>query len=197
MLESRITNHRTSNTGDLDPCRWINSHMRYQARFCREVQYDVCRKIRRHSDGALRASAPCLRTIYSRKRRGVWTVRWRPGECPDSCSPDLLECIVLLVFSSSFPFHCSDTYPQIGIALFRALLQQCKSASLGDEPRFQARNIIRNKFKANEHVHSKKQLTVAFRAGYEVHSYSVPPNITRVLTTNTGTTLARQVGDWT
>lgn len=176
------------------PRRLIKAHIGYQALFRQEVQYDVRpSEIRRHSDGALHA----IEMVYCRKRRGLWTTRWRPGECPDSCYPGLLECIVLPVLSLSFPLHCRNTYPRIGIALFRALLQQCKSASLGDEHRCQVRNIIRNKFKANEHVHSKRRLTVAFHAGYEVRSYSVQSNITRVLTTNPGTTPARQVGNRT
>ncbi|KAF1972857.1 hypothetical protein BU23DRAFT_466445 [Bimuria novae-zelandiae CBS 107.79] len=55
------------------------------------------------------------------------------------------------------------------IALYRALLSRCTSASfLQDEERTSLHNAIRNKFRQNRKIQSPRQLGLVFRAGYEV-----------------------------
>ncbi|KAL1622850.1 hypothetical protein SLS54_004870 [Diplodia seriata] len=59
------------------------------------------------------------------------------------------------------------------IALYRALLTQCSPAAtpslpLADDQRAALRNVIRNKFRRNRHVHSARLLKLSFTAGYEL-----------------------------
>ncbi|KAL1642369.1 hypothetical protein SLS58_005443 [Diplodia intermedia] len=59
------------------------------------------------------------------------------------------------------------------IALYRALLTQCSPAAtpslpLADDQRAALRNVIRNKFRRNRHVHSTRHLKLSFTAGYEL-----------------------------
>jgi hypothetical protein len=53
------------------------------------------------------------------------------------------------------------------IALYRALLRQCASTPLDDEARTALQNVVRNRFKKNEHIHSHNKLRIYFHAGYE------------------------------
>ena len=54
-------------------------------------------------------------------------------------------------------------------ALYRSLLHQCRRLAPihGDE----LQNIVRNRFKQTQHVHSYRRLRLAFQAGYEAIDY--------------------------
>lgn len=53
-------------------------------------------------------------------------------------------------------------------ALYRSLLRQCRSAPAAlAERRDELQNIVRNRFKQAQHVHSHRRLRLAFQAGYE------------------------------
>ncbi|KAB2570766.1 DNA repair protein [Lasiodiplodia theobromae] len=64
----------------------------------------------------------------------------------------------------------SGAHRVAAIALYRALLTQCSPAAfpLADDQRIVLRNIIRNKFRRNRHVHSTRLLKLSFTAGYEL-----------------------------
>lgn len=54
------------------------------------------------------------------------------------------------------------------IALFRALLSQCRALSgIGSQQREELQNLIRNRFKQARHVQSNARLRINFEAGYE------------------------------
>lgn len=53
------------------------------------------------------------------------------------------------------------------IALYRALLSQCRILPLADEQRAAIGNVVRNRFKQSQHVHSTNRLRLLFEAGYE------------------------------
>lgn len=53
------------------------------------------------------------------------------------------------------------------IALYRALLSQCRAITLSERQQDEAQNIIRNRFKQAQHLHSTRRLKIAFEAGYE------------------------------
>ena len=57
------------------------------------------------------------------------------------------------------------------IALFRALLTQCRAAPFTQEQRDEFQNVVRNRFKQSQHVHSIRHLRVSFQAGYEAIDY--------------------------
>lgn len=60
----------------------------------------------------------------------------------------------------------TDSFP--AIALYRALLSGCSSATLSDNDRTSLRNAIRNKFRQNRKIQSPYQLGLSFKLGYEV-----------------------------
>jgi len=53
------------------------------------------------------------------------------------------------------------------IALYRALLAQCRAVPLAEGQRNEAQNIVRNRFKQTQHLHCTRRLQLAFEAGYE------------------------------
>lgn len=53
------------------------------------------------------------------------------------------------------------------IALYRALLQQCRAVPLPVESKEELQNIVRNRFKQIVHLHSYPRLKLSFQAGYE------------------------------
>ncbi|EOD52340.1 putative dna repair protein [Neofusicoccum parvum UCRNP2] len=64
----------------------------------------------------------------------------------------------------------SGAHRVAAIALYRALLTQCAAPPLplADDQRAALRNIVRNKFRRNRHVHSARLLKLSFTAGYEL-----------------------------
>lgn len=67
------------------------------------------------------------------------------------------------------PPHKSGVHRIAAIALFRALLQQCKALqnTLPTPTTSQLQNLIRHRFKSQRHVTSSRQLKLGFAAGYE------------------------------
>lgn len=67
------------------------------------------------------------------------------------------------------PPHKSGVHRIAAIALFRALLQQCKAlqSTLPTTTTDQLQNLVRHRFKSQRHVTSHRQLKVGFAAGYE------------------------------
>ncbi|CAK3953622.1 Hypothetical predicted protein [Lecanosticta acicola] len=63
--------------------------------------------------------------------------------------------------------HKSGVHRVAAIALFRALLQQCRAVKLPDQTKDDLQNVIRNRFKSQRHVTSHRQLKINFAAGYE------------------------------
>lgn len=53
------------------------------------------------------------------------------------------------------------------IALYRALLTQCRAVPLESAQREELQNIVRNRFKQARHSHSTQRLKISFEAGYE------------------------------
>ena len=53
------------------------------------------------------------------------------------------------------------------IALYRALLAQCRAVPIAETQRSELQNIIRNRFKQAQHSASSRYLRVSFEAGYE------------------------------
>lgn len=53
------------------------------------------------------------------------------------------------------------------VALYRALLSQCRAAPITAHQRDEVQNIVRNRFKQAQHSHSIRRLKVAFEAGYQ------------------------------
>lgn len=53
------------------------------------------------------------------------------------------------------------------IALYRALLQQCRAVPLPAESKEQLQNVVRNRFKQVIHLHSYPRLRLSFQAGHE------------------------------
>lgn len=53
------------------------------------------------------------------------------------------------------------------IALFRALLSQCKTLTLDNSRSVALQNLVRNRFKQARHDHSIRRLRLSFEAGYE------------------------------
>ncbi|KAK3725080.1 hypothetical protein LTR37_000591 [Vermiconidia calcicola] len=53
------------------------------------------------------------------------------------------------------------------IALYRALLTQSRAAPFADNQRNELQNLVRNRFRQSQHVHSIRRLKVSFEAGYE------------------------------
>ncbi|KAH7054424.1 hypothetical protein B0J12DRAFT_657638 [Macrophomina phaseolina] len=64
----------------------------------------------------------------------------------------------------------SGAHRVAAIALYRALLTQCAAPPLplADDQRSALRNIVRNKFRRNRHLHSARLLKLAFTTGYEL-----------------------------
>lgn len=63
--------------------------------------------------------------------------------------------------------HKSGLHRIASIALYRALLSQCKNLKLPAPRCDEIQNIIRNRFREQRHVTSHRQLHVSFTAGYE------------------------------
>lgn len=53
------------------------------------------------------------------------------------------------------------------IALYRALLTQCRATPLARNQQEELQNIVRNRFRQAQHSHSIRRLRVGFEAGYE------------------------------
>ncbi|KAK5168058.1 casein kinase 2 regulatory subunit [Saxophila tyrrhenica] len=53
------------------------------------------------------------------------------------------------------------------IALYRALLTQCRAVPLAEAQKHELQNIVRNRFSYYQRLHSIRRLRVAFEAGYE------------------------------
>ncbi|OJD37965.1 dna repair protein [Diplodia corticola] len=86
----------------------------------------------------------------------------------------------------------SGAHRVAAIALYRALLTQCSpkaspSLPLADNQRAALRNVIRNKFRRNRHVHSAKHLKLSFTAGYELLDILDRASSTTPTTTTTTT----------
>lgn len=58
----------------------------------------------------------------------------------------------------------STVHRLAAIALYRALLTQCSALP---KQRDELQNIVRNRFRQSQHVHSARRLRVSFEAGYE------------------------------
>lgn len=67
--------------------------------------------------------------------------------------------------------HKSTLHRIAAIALYRALLIQCRAVPLGIEQRDGLQNIVRNRFKQSQYVQSHRRLRVSFEAGYEAIDY--------------------------
>ncbi|KAK3698451.1 hypothetical protein LTR37_016922 [Vermiconidia calcicola] len=61
----------------------------------------------------------------------------------------------------------SGAHRLAAIALYRALLTQSRAAPLAANQRNELQNLVRNRFKRSQHVHSIRRLKVSFEAGYE------------------------------
>ncbi|KAK8166534.1 hypothetical protein IWX90DRAFT_433109 [Phyllosticta citrichinensis] len=61
----------------------------------------------------------------------------------------------------------TGTHRVAAIALYRALLASCSSVPVAAEERESLRNVVRNKFRRNQLVHSSRLLTLAFSSGYD------------------------------
>lgn len=90
---------------------------------------------------------------------------------------DQLPSVLFRIFSNEewFPLAALNsvkltTTALAAIALYRALLTQCAAPSLplAEDQRAALRNIVRNKFRRNRHVHSSRLLKLAFTTGYEL-----------------------------
>ncbi|KAK4634262.1 hypothetical protein CLAFUW4_00269 [Fulvia fulva] len=69
------------------------------------------------------------------------------------------------------PPHKSGAHRVAAIALFRALLTQCRRLPVEAQQSNELQNIIRNRFKQHRHNTSHRQLNVCFTAGYEAIDY--------------------------
>ncbi|KAK7528365.1 uncharacterized protein IWZ02DRAFT_369663 [Phyllosticta citriasiana] len=61
----------------------------------------------------------------------------------------------------------TSTHRVAAIALYRALLASCASVPVVAEERETLRNVVRNKFRRNQLVHSSRLLSMAFCTGYD------------------------------
>ena len=62
----------------------------------------------------------------------------------------------------------SSVHRQSSISLFRALLIGCRASDLAAQAKADFENVVFNRFRANQHVTSKRILADAFTAGFEV-----------------------------